>query len=1214
MDKIAKPDKFDIAPTAPQSGNRFKLWLRGFKYFITTIQDLAPDKLEILFLHIGPNVFEIIQDAASYDAALRLLEEVYIKPPNVIFARHLLSSRFQKQEEGLDEFLQALVTLAHDCNFTAITAEQNKNSFIRDSFIRGLKSNHIRQRLLENKTLTLDEAIQQSRALEQAQATAESYNVPSQSFANAAIDSTSRGNEFVATSWKKTKFCFFCGSKTLHPRVSCPAKNSQCHKCRKTGHWSLVCRSSTGKVDSSAAVQSEDEHSDSNLLASICSASGSLHPSIIDAILNNVTVQVLIDTGSSENFISEKLAKKLNLKVFPKLATVSMASSNLTTQVLGCCSESIVINEKIYDVKLSILPTLCADVILGLPFLKLHKEVRVTYHGSQPAFVCGLTKMKLSDSIIGGNIRLFQNLTPDCIPITTKPRQFSSSDRTFISEEISKMLKEGVIEPANTPWRAQIVVVSGNAGKKRLVVDFSQTINRFTELDAYPVPRIEEIVNEISKNKVYSKIDLSSAYYQVGIIPEERPYTGFQADGGLYQFCRVPMGVKNGVSVFQRVMNSFIKDHNLSGTFSYLDDIIIVGSTQEEHDLNLRNFLHAAKLCNMTINQSKCALNLTTINFLGYHISQNELRPDPERLRPIKELSIPQNHKELQRVLGFYAYYAKWIPKYSFKLRPLVNTGFPLSKDALDAMNLLNNDIINATIGPIRDDSPFTIETDASSTAIAATLCQDEKPVAFFSRSLNKAEQKYHIVEKEAYAVIEAVRKWRHFLTKHFYLITDQRSVSFMFDDKNHGKIKNDKILRWRIELSAFYYTIKFRPGDENAPADALSRCCSMVSLPALEKLHQNLVHPGIRRMLHYVKTRNLPYSIEEIRKVTSQCSTCLKIKPQFYKPPDSHLIKATSPFERISIDFKGPLPRSNNSNCYLLMIVDEYSRFPFAYPCRDVSTATVIRCLTNLFSIFGMASFVHSDRGASFMSRELKLFLTNRGVATSRTTPYHPQGNSQCERYNGIVWNTIKLALESKGVKDSQWDMVLPDALHAIRSLLNTSTNETPHERLFGYTRRTATGATLPTWLCNPGQVYLRNFVRQSKSEPLVRPVELIEANPQYAYIKYPDGREDTVSIRDLAPAGHHEIINFPKETTPDSSNRSSITMNEHNPSNLSEIPLIINDQQPVTNYHQEIQSPGPAENVESSTPTVMSPQTTETRIFRRSQRTRYPVQRLNL
>ena len=272
--------------------------------------------------------------------------------------------------------------------------------------------------------------------------------------------------------------------------------------------------------------------------------------------------------------------------------------------------------------------------------------------------------------------------------------------------------------------------------------------------------------------------------------------------------------------------------------------------------------------------------------------------------------------------------------------------------------------------------------------------------------------------------------------------------------------------------------------------------------------------------MYHFVKSKNPPYSVEDVRRMSSSYKVCAECKPRFYRPENSHLIKATQPFERLNVDFKGPLP-STDKNVYFLTVVDEYTRFPFVFPCADMTTPTVISCLCQLFVLFGMPAYIHSDRGSSFMSRELREFLTSKGIASSRTTSYNPQGNGQTERYNGIIWRAITMALKSRDLPTKCWQIVLPDALHSIRSLLSTATNVTPHERLFNFARRSTTGGSLPTWLCMPGPVLLKRHVRHSKAEPLVDQVELLQANPQFAYVRYPDGRETTVSIRHLAPAG---------------------------------------------------------------------------------------------
>jgi len=157
----------------------------------------------------------------------------------------------------------------------------------------------------------------------------------------------------------------------------------------------------------------------------------------------------------------------------------------------------------------------------------------------------------------------------------------------------------------------------------------------------------------------------------------------------------------------------------------------------------------------------------------------------------------------------------------------------------------------------------------------------------------------------------------------------------------------------------------------------------------------------------------------------------------------------------------------------YLFVAIDEYSRFPFVFACSSTTTKTVVDCLNNLFCLFGFPAYAHSDRGSSFMSSDLKVYFAERGIASSRSTPYHLTGNSQCERTNHTVWKTIKLLLHHRWWPEERWQDVLQDALNVMRSLLCTATNETPHERMFRFQRRATSGPAMPTWLLTGARFY---------------------------------------------------------------------------------------------------------------------------------------------
>ncbi|GFU38108.1 retrovirus-related Pol polyprotein from transposon opus [Trichonephila clavipes] len=573
------------------------------------------------------------------------------------------------------------------------------------------------------------------------------------------------------------------------------------------------------------------------------------------------------------------------------------------------------------NVELLVMKDLCSDVLIG-HILNRHSSVEIGFDGNRPPLtICSLAVAQVPP------VSLFSNLNPDCRPLVSKSRRQTVEDNIFMALEVQKLLQEGVIEPSNSPWMAQAFVIRGENHKPRMVVDYSQTINKYTLLDAYPLPKIEEVILKISKNKVFSKIDLQSAYIQIPIQDSERHYTAFEACGKLYQFLRVPFGVTNGVACFQRVIDKIIEDEGLTLTYPFIDDVTVCGKDQKEHDDNLEKFM-----------------------------TDGIIKPDPERLKPLRDIPVPKDSSALQRALGMFAHYCRWIPGFSKKIRPLLGKKrFPLSRDAVLTFNSLKDDVANAALATIKDDIPFRVETDSSDFAIGATLSQAGRPVAFFSRTLHSSELRHSSPEKEAYAIVESLRHWRHFLMgKHFEVFTDQQAVAFVFNQQHGSKIKNEKLIRWRLELASFKFDIIYRPG-----------------------------------------------------------------------------------------------------------------------------------------------------------------------IATSRTTPYNPAGNGQVERYNGIIWKTIQLALRSNSMKTEQWEGVIQTALHSIRSLLCTATNATPHERMFSHPRRSHNGCSIPTWLTKPGPVLMKNQMRANKYEPIVQEVELIEANPDYAHVKLGDGRETTVSIRHLALRG---------------------------------------------------------------------------------------------
>ena len=413
----------------------------------------------------------------------------------------------------------------------------------------------------------------------------------------------------LAATYASKKKCYFC-SDSIHHRRSCPACNSVCNNCGKKGHYGKVCMS---KATSSTTA--------SLFSPTICSITAACPKSLSHASVNvsvyGNTLSALIDSGSSDSFISQTVAEQLNLKIHPSTQDITMALTSLKTHIIGHCFADINLNQRVYkSTRLGVLKDLCSDIILGHDFQKEHERFTIEFGGRKPKLIipnstpiCAISAATIDEP------SLFSNLLPDCKPIASKSRRFSKDDQDFIQQEVTKHLSEDIIEISSSPWHAQVVVAKDplNQHKERLCIDYSQTINQYTDLDAYPLPRIDDMVNNLAAYKVYSTFDLKSAYHQVPIKESDRKYTG--------------------VAVFQRAMDKMVDEEGLKDTFPYLDNITVAGRNQQEHDENVKKFHVAIQRRNLTLNKIKSVENKSSINILGYCVGDGIVKPDQERLR-----------------------------------------------------------------------------------------------------------------------------------------------------------------------------------------------------------------------------------------------------------------------------------------------------------------------------------------------------------------------------------------------------------------------------------------------------------------------------------------------------------------------------------------------------------------------------------------------------
>ena len=301
-------------------------------------------------------------------------------------------------------------------------------------------------------------------------------------------------------------------------RAMCPAKNAVCHGCGKQGHYVKVCR----KIKSNTAAayslsefdhNPETEWEQPRLASILATAPECLSHALIKAKMKGKEVDVLIDSGVSGNFIDSKVAAELKITMHGEGSEISMASQELLAKTHGSLKTAILVLNRSYLLNFEVIDKLCTDVILGQDFLRKHSEVTFCMGGSDPPLKINDNQLNVAVAKVEAP-RLFEFFSPDCKPVASPSGVYCKEDQDFIKTEVKRLLKEDIIETSRSPWRVQVLVVK-RGEKQRLVIDYSSTINRFTILDAYPLPRIDSLVNQIANDRFYSSIDLRAAYHQV---------------------------------------------------------------------------------------------------------------------------------------------------------------------------------------------------------------------------------------------------------------------------------------------------------------------------------------------------------------------------------------------------------------------------------------------------------------------------------------------------------------------------------------------------------------------------------------------------------------------------------------------------------------------------------------------------------------------------
>lgn len=435
--------------------------------------------------------------------------------------------------------------------------------------------------------------------------------------------------------------------------------------------------------------------------------------------------------------------------------------------------------------------------------------------------------------------------TTDNEPVYSKAYPYPMASAQFVNKEISDLLNAGIIRPSRSPYNNPIWVVDkkgfdedGNR-KMRLVVDFRK-LNTKTTNDKYPIPDTSVILANLGQSLFFSTLDLRSGFHQIKLSERDREKTAFSINNGKFEFCRLPFGLKNAPSIFQRAIDDILRDEIGKCCHVYIDDVIIFSKTKQQHLKDIDRILCKLFDANMRVSSEKSKFFRKEVEFLGFVVSAQGIKTCPDKVKDIIDYETPKTLRSLRSFLGLSGYYRRFIKDYAQIAKPLTkflrgengnvssrkskNIPVHFDEDAINAFKRIKSILASEDVLLLYPDysKPFDLTTDASSCALGAVLSQNGRPITMISRTLSTTEENYATNERELLAIVWSLRKLRNYLygAKRLNIFTDHQPLTFAISEKN----PNTKIKRWKAFVEEFSPTFHYKPGRENHVADALSR------------------------------------------------------------------------------------------------------------------------------------------------------------------------------------------------------------------------------------------------------------------------------------------------------------------------------------------------------------------------------------------------------
>ena len=786
---------------------------------------------------------------------------------NPIMAAVKFDRRRQLQGETFDSFVTDLKLLARGLDMT------ESNKLIRNAIACKSLDERVRQRCLEkSKHLTLEMAIDIGRMFE---ATKDGMQVMSGEDPKVEVNklawkggsSKKPKNKVPKEKNVQVPKCDRCGYNAHKPHEKCPARKESCNKCKKIGHFANVCRSKKSNVnllnemDYPGEGYSSDEEgpeSDVQLLHVASLEMNGIRDktktsesdewwAVVE--VGNSTLHCQLDTGAYASVINithlKQVAPRALIKQTKK-TLVSYSQHRITPKgyvTLPVRFKDRELNVNFYVIDSEQKPILSGEVCQALNLVQRVHNLQEHVDQSLKELLNQYPDLLSASGAMPGTYSI--KIDPKATPVVHGPRRQPAALLPKITAKLKEMEKEGHLAKVSQPtdW-VNSMVVSSRGEKIRICLDPGD-LNKAVKREHYPIPTVEEIAAKIPEAKVFTVLDAKSGYLQMKLDYESSLLTTMNTPIGRYRWLKLPFGIKSAPELYQRAMDEMLED--IDHAYAIMDDILIAGRDIAHHDSVLNEVLHRARTYNLKLNFEKVKVRKQQVPYVGHIISAEGLKPDPEKVRAMKDMPPPETKEDVRRFLGSIQYLAKFLPmlaEVETPLRELTRKDvlFHWDKPQAAAFQKLKDMCCEAPLLAYYDvRKDVTIQCDASNSAVGAVLLQEGRPIAYASRKLRPSELNWAPIEKEMLAIVFSTQKFREYILGKTTLVqTDHKPLEMIL--RKPLTTAPLRLQAMMLRVSGYDLSVEYLPGKKQVLADTLSRASLNEVPPEEEEIQVNML------------------------------------------------------------------------------------------------------------------------------------------------------------------------------------------------------------------------------------------------------------------------------------------------------------------------------------------------------------------------------------